>query len=354
MTVNSKAEKDDIKVSVIVPVFNAEKYLGRCLDSILGQTYKNIEVMVVDDGSSDSSKEILERYKKNDSRIIYSSQNHLGPNIARAKAIKKATGDYAIFVDSDDYIVNNAVEVLIEKVKKYHVDAIRYNAKYSANNEIVTPILKPGEPDRILGGDEILSILLTTYKLNSLCMQLYDMKALKSRKTFNHDIAYGEDFLVNLDIRQNTKRMLAINDALYYYYGNPSSTTKSAKREQVIRNIKERVYVSTEAIEVAQKLELGFKNKVVYSQMKMIRDNILNVNKIKDYKKQDFVNDLSEIPLKNLTTRINEEEFCEYIDSLPLLQRIKNRRIIKAIIASDFDYMWKYSNVMKMIARLSK
>ncbi len=354
MAANSKIKKGDIKVSVIVPVFNAEKYLKRCLDSILGQTYKNIEVLVVDDGSNDSSKEILKQYKKNDSRIIYSSQNHLGPNIARAKAIKKATGDYAIFVDSDDYIVENAIEILVDKVKKYHVDAIRYNAKYSANNKIVVPILKSGESDKILGSDEVLSMLLTTYKLNSLCMQLYSMKTLKGIKTFSHGIAYGEDFLVNLDIHQNTKRILIINDALYYYYSNPNSTTKSVKREQVIRNIKERIYVSAKAIEAAQKLGLDFKNEVAYSQIKMIRDIILNVNKINGYKKQDFINDLSKISFKDLTRGINTEEFYEYLNRLPLLQKVKNRRIVKAIMVSDFDCIWKYNNVMKMIARLPR
>lgn len=104
--------KSNPLVSVIVPVYNVEKYLRQCLDSILGQTYKNLEVIIVDDGSTDSSADIIKEYKKKDNRIVTISQKNQGLSAARNVGIKKANGDYIMFVDSDDWIAPDIVEYL--------------------------------------------------------------------------------------------------------------------------------------------------------------------------------------------------------------------------------------------------
>lgn len=107
-----KKMKSNPLVSVIVPVYNVEKYLEQCLNSILGQTYKNLEIIVVDDGSTDSSSKIINEYKKKDSRIVVISQKNQGLSAARNTGIKKAQGDYIMFVDSDDWIAPDIVEYL--------------------------------------------------------------------------------------------------------------------------------------------------------------------------------------------------------------------------------------------------
>ena len=99
-------------VSVIVPVYNVEKYLRQCLDSILGQTYKNLEIIIVNDGSTDSSANIIKEYKKTDDRIVVISQKNQGLSAARNAGVKKATGNYIMFVDSDDWIAPDIVEYL--------------------------------------------------------------------------------------------------------------------------------------------------------------------------------------------------------------------------------------------------
>ncbi len=100
-------------VSVIIPVYNAEKYIKECLSSIIGQTYKNLEIICVDDGSTDHSLELLEFYKKKDSRIKIYKQENKGPAAARNFALEKAKGDYISFVDADDTLEYNAYEILI-------------------------------------------------------------------------------------------------------------------------------------------------------------------------------------------------------------------------------------------------
>ena len=115
-----------MKFSIIVPVYNVEKYLKKCLDSIIDQTYKNYEVIVVNDGSPDNSQAIIEEYKKNYPNKIkaYNKQNG-GLSDARNFGLQYTTGDYVIFVDSDDYVKNDMLEVLNNNIKE-NEDVIGY------------------------------------------------------------------------------------------------------------------------------------------------------------------------------------------------------------------------------------
>ena len=101
-------------ISVIVPVYNVEKYLEECLDSIKNQTYSAIEVILVNDGSTDSSKEICEKYCKQDSRFLLTNQENQGLSAARNKGVEISTGEYIVFVDSDDIIKTNYLEKLMQ------------------------------------------------------------------------------------------------------------------------------------------------------------------------------------------------------------------------------------------------
>ena len=97
----------EIKISVVIPVYNAEKYIGKCLDSIINQTYKNWEVICINDGSSDKSEEIIDTYKNQKYNITLIKQKNMGPGAARNTGIDKANGDYIVFIDADDYIDSN-------------------------------------------------------------------------------------------------------------------------------------------------------------------------------------------------------------------------------------------------------
>ena len=101
-------------VSVVMPVYNSEKYLKESLDSVLNQTYENLEVICVDDGSEDHSLDILNYYAKKDSRVRVYTQDNKGPSVARNKALDNAEGEYISFVDSDDFLQLNAYEILVE------------------------------------------------------------------------------------------------------------------------------------------------------------------------------------------------------------------------------------------------
>ena len=116
-----------LKLSVIMPVYNVEKYLPKCLDSLTGQTLKEIEIICINDGSSDSSSEILNRYAARDNRITVINQENQGQGNARNYGINLAKGEYIAFVDSDDWLENNAFEILYEKAKKFDADTVEFN-----------------------------------------------------------------------------------------------------------------------------------------------------------------------------------------------------------------------------------
>ena len=112
----------DEKISIIIPVYKVENYLEKCIDSILCQTYRNLEVILVDDGSPDKCGEICDRYAAKDNRVKVIHKKNAGVARARNDGIDIATGDYISFIDSDDWIAENAYEVLYNGLKEYNAD----------------------------------------------------------------------------------------------------------------------------------------------------------------------------------------------------------------------------------------
>ena len=131
-----------LKVSVVIPIWNTEKYLRKCLASVVNQTYKNLEIICINDGSPDNSLAILEEYAKKDSRIIIINQGNAGVSTARNRGLDIATGEYISFVDPDDWIESNTYESTVNLFEKNpKVDLITFGTTLSTNVTII--IKKP-------------------------------------------------------------------------------------------------------------------------------------------------------------------------------------------------------------------
>ncbi|MCX7846273.1 MAG: glycosyltransferase family 2 protein [Dictyoglomaceae bacterium] len=124
-------------VSVIIPTYNCEKYIKNCIDSVLAQTYKNIEIIIIDDGSTDNTEKIIENYFKR--KVIYLKQENKGPSISRNRGIRFSKGDYITFIDADDYLLPEFIEIGIKEIQKYNnktwlgFERVYWNGKFNNN-----------------------------------------------------------------------------------------------------------------------------------------------------------------------------------------------------------------------------
>lgn len=153
-------EKEPL-VSVIIPVYNVEKYLRRCLDSVINQTYKNLEIVVVDDGSTDGSGEICDEYAKKDKRIKVIHKENGGLSDARNVGIRKSIGDYVTFIDSDDAVLHSHIETFISMIKKYNVEIAVSGIETITSRSFDDNTISSGNVARKMDTMEALKLLLS-------------------------------------------------------------------------------------------------------------------------------------------------------------------------------------------------
>ena len=148
------------KISIIVPVYQAEKYISKCIESIVNQTYKNLEIILIDDGSTDRSGEICDEYGKKDNRIVVVHNKNKGVSVARNCGLDIATGDYITFVDSDDYIDLQMYSEMMKVVEKYSCDVVMCDCikEFEKKFHLVVDKL------RFLGYYKTVMIIITSYK----------------------------------------------------------------------------------------------------------------------------------------------------------------------------------------------
>ena len=193
----------DKKVSIIIPVYNAEKYLERSINSILKQTYKNIELILVDDGSKDNSLRVCQEFSKKHKNIITIHKENGGVSEARNTGIQHATGDYIEFVDADDSIDENCVEKLVSGIKDADVclcgfvlDKIDGQKILAAKEDYVFEFRKD-----IKKAFDLVRLGLS----NSPCNKLYKKEKIKT--LFNKKYFIGEDVIFNLNYIKNCEKI---------------------------------------------------------------------------------------------------------------------------------------------------
>lgn len=188
------------KVSIIIPAYNVENYLFRGIESALNQTYENIEVVIVDDGSTDRTWEVIQSYAQKDSRVVAEQQANAGVSAARNHALRLATGKYVIFLDSDDWLEPDTVQVLTENTepgKNMLISADCYFACFNQKQEIERESDVCGQPAATLPRNEILTYInKDTYKIRSSCYKLFSMDVIReNHMQFEENIHHGEDGL---------------------------------------------------------------------------------------------------------------------------------------------------------------
>ena len=213
------------KVSIIIPAYNAEKYIKRCIDSLIGQTYKNIEVLIVDDGSTDNTPKILDDIANNDKRIVVIHKQNGGVSLARNIAIEKATGKYIMFTDSDDWLENDMVEKMLNKATSTSCDIVicGYNNYYENSKQLESKLLNPKNY-------KFFTELITDDKTNFGGFPWNKlMKKDCVKNLYNTNIHYFENLLFFLENFNTETKFEYINEPLYNYSINDTSALHSKK-----------------------------------------------------------------------------------------------------------------------------
>ncbi len=237
-------------ISVIVPVYNVELYLERCVESICNQTYKNLEIILVDDGSPDHCPQMCDAYAAKDKRIKVVHKQNAGLGMARNSGLEIASGAYVLFIDSDDWIGVDHIENLYQAISQDQADAawgahisvgvdgtemvhpVSLDTRLYQDDEIKTEILLP-----LIGADQ--SFLQDVQVNASSCMNLYKMELIRSKGIIflSEREVVGEDVFFNIDFCYYAKRIIVTKEVGYYYYENENSISRKYDAKRFTRTL---------------------------------------------------------------------------------------------------------------------
>ena len=251
--------KNDIAVSIIVPVYNAKEYLVKCLDSVVNQTLKNIEIIFVDDGSTDGSSEICKEYAAKDNRIIYFKKENEGLAAARQDGIERASGEYVGFVDSDDWLELNMYERMYTVAKENDADVVFCNC-YKDESEKNSYYLEPGVYDRKRIEEEILPrslANLTPKGANDVirwsnCLRMYKLSLIKDNNiSFGRTFRRSQDLQLTFETTLCAQKYISLNDEFLYHnrtQGNADSLSRGYTKNywKLIRPLIDKLYKDVE------------------------------------------------------------------------------------------------------------
>lgn len=267
------------KISVIVPVYNAQNFIGKCIESILNQTYQNLEIILINDGSSDDSLNICNTYKQKDSRVIVINQENEGTSSARNKGLTFATGNYIGFVDGDDVIEKKMYEILMTSLLKYNLrfvecDFIKSNTYEQSDFETFKV--------EIQSTDEAISRIEKPGFYN-VWTKLFDSELLKDIE-FIHGKVH-QDALFISDVYKRIKKIGYINLPLYVYTADNESITRTNYNLKKVHGIDVILKTNENLSEVAttpqnkillKKILIKY---LVFNYVQLFNNNSLDANK---------------------------------------------------------------------------
>lgn len=221
------------EITIVIPVFNCEKYVARCLDSVLRQTFHGWEAVCVNDGSTDGSLDILRSYEKSDCRIRVIDGENRGVSHARNMGIDAAKGNYIGFIDADDMVEPQMYEFLLRAVteNKNSVAVCDYESRSDISGEILEYRADTVAAQRIFPIDD------TRFLGLSVCNKLFPKELFGSLR-FQEGVASNEDFYVSAILCARAQKLVYIGEVLYDYFPNPQSVSKSLFNEKWLTAIK--------------------------------------------------------------------------------------------------------------------
>ena len=321
----------DEKISIIVPIYNVEKYIKKCIDSIIVQTYTNIEIILVDDGSPDNCGKICDEYKEKDSRIRVIHKENTGVSGSRNIGLQNITGTYVTFIDADDYIEKDMIEILYKALKEYNADiSICGTNDLKSNYELK----RQSKCKQIVEMDKknALKELLNEQVFTCVCWaKLYNAKLFETLK-FNEQTKIAEDLEILYKILDKCNKVVYVPENKYNYLLRENSATKEKFNKDWIREIE----ISKEILNFIEK---NYSDIYEYAAKRYVRINITCVYKI--LKTSGNINDV-----KKLTNNI-KPYYKYYLKSSYISKKYKIAVISLLINPGILINIYKLKNKIK-------
>lgn len=320
-------------ITIIVPVYNAEKFIDKCIKSILKQTFKNFELILINDGSKDDSYKICEHYTNIDNRIYLINKDNSGVSSARNIGINMANGEYLMFVDSDDWINEDMLENMYNEITKQENDLIICGEKAQELNGRF--IIRTFNEDRTIKLKDIKESefyeLISTYSIYGPCRKLYKLNLVnKNNIRFNENLTVYEDLMFNIEYLKYVKYIRVIKSIYYNYMLNDNSLTRKEFTKALYCNF---IFIYSELIKFLNGINI-FENKIKDFVISQLGDTYLKyINSIygsKIYNKNEK---------KDMFYLINNwKDLNMYLEHYIKIKKIKNP--YKTIIKLKNKYVW--------------
>lgn len=296
-------------------VYNVENYLDECLQSIFDQTYKDMEIIIVNDGSTDGSLDIINKYRKKYSNIVYIEQENKGLSEARNLGLSIAKGDYILYIDSDDYIDSNMLQLMIDKIKEDDSDLviIGHREFYDDIKGKDLDIILDVDDKKVYTGIEVANMMLNCKIMGVAWNKLYKVDKLKEENFYFESGRYTQDWYPTFKHISNLNKISFVNKPLYKYRLRSTSTT--SKKNQ--KRLEDYAYAVSNIINYVENSKINFDNdslsrfKVItfntiiylyYSVNISKQSNIYKLFKNSNYNKFDL-NILNLLTLKGISKR---------------------------------------------------
>lgn len=297
-------------ISAIVPIYNAEKYLNYCIESLIVQTEKNIEIILVNDGSTDNSLNIAYEYSQKDSRIKVINQENMGPSEARNKGINLSGGKYLSFIDADDWIDHDMYEKMLAHEKNDLVDIFFSNMRIIKRNQTFESKKLSVLKTNIFNRNEIINYLvplaLVFGNVNTMAPNLYRKELIINNNIrLDKEIRYGEDWLFNLDCLKYADRVIYIDDC-YYNYRRDINSSSVRYHDRTFDTHGKKIYLLTKKL-------ANYFGKDIYSGA----PHFLNITIhciLSEYRRKDIGFKEKKNKIKTMLNDITLKEALKYAD----------------------------------------
>lgn len=343
-------------ITVIVPVYNVESYLEKCIESVLNQTYTNLELILVNDGSTDNSGAVCDKYAEIDERVRVVHKDNEGPSVTRNRGLQEAEGDYLVFCDSDDILAKIALESMYSVMDRYNTDLVlcgysKFGKSFDVTKE--TRILSNYSLTIFQSNKELASLYLAP-KTNlfgiSIWAKMYKMDIIRNNSImFPPDTNYEEDCMFNLQYFKHIETAGALRDVLYFWRQHDTSITKSS-------------YSSDNFLQLTK----GFTARVDFIKMVGMADKII---KLQNIYLTVIMNNFKKIFFSNMSKReryadykfiMDIDEVVKTVDSCNLSKNRLTRRLTLATRAKNYKkldrilMLWRVGSQIKKVKNFIK